>query len=144
MGNKKGGEHEMSSRTIFFFHRCNRKDRSSFKGCTLLQRVLALEGYDIPSLSPLARSLSFLPDATCPTVFGSRVTKDAEIQKSRRARDQKSEARGPFSWGYAGIVNGPAESTTSSSFLAMVLLRQDPFLRALRLRSSLPRMYRGP
>lgn len=135
----------MSSRTIFFFFvvviaKIARHSRVArcFKGFSLWK------GTNIPSLSPLARSLSFLPDATCPTVFGSRVTKDAEIQKSRRARDQKSEARDPFSWGYAGIVNGPAESTTSSSFLAMVLLRQDPFLRALRLLSSLPRMYRGP
>lgn len=51
--------------------------RDRFKGFTIgvFDFLLLLD------LSPLHSP--FLPRATCPTVFASRVTKDAEIQKSR-------------------------------------------------------------
>jgi len=86
----------MSSRTIFFsvvIAKIARHSRVAhcFKGFLRTGRVR----YPFP-LAVGSLALSFLLDATCLTVFGSRVTKDAEIQKSRRARDQKSETRDPF------------------------------------------------
>lgn len=50
----------------------------------------AQEGYSISSssISLPPPSPFLLPKPTCPTVFASRVTKDAEIQKSRSLPDQ--------------------------------------------------------
>lgn len=86
----KGGGSTRCHLAQFFFCR-NRRDRSPFRGLRVASKGSWLSDRVRVSLPPTilrppfcSSARSFL-GATCPTVFGSRVTKDAEIQKSRRA-----------------------------------------------------------
>lgn len=129
----------MSSCTIFFFVVIAEIARHSrvaccFKGFSLWKGTISL-----PSRRWLARFRSSTLPAQLFSVLGLLKTRKSRNREGPGERDER-----PFSWGCVGIVNGPAERTTFSSFLATVLLRQDPFLRVLQLLSSLPRMYRGP
>lgn len=94
----------------------------------------------------------FSPKPTCPTVFASRVTKDAEIQKSRSSPDQgRSFFLRPSP---LCRFNGPATdlslslsaplSTPFSSLVKVLLLRSPPFFFSrVFLLSSITDFYPG-
>lgn len=114
----------------------------------------AQEGYSISSssISLPPPSPFLLPKPTCPTVFASRVTKDAEIQKSRSLPDQ---GRSFFLRPSALCrFNGPLPdlslslsaplSTPFSSLVKVLLLRSPPFFFSrVFLLSSITDFYPG-
>lgn len=113
----------------------------------------AQEGYSISSssssISLPPRSPFPLPKPTCPTVFASRVTKDAEIQKSRSLPDQ---GRSLFLRPSAFCrFNGPLSLSLSlstplfrSSTVKVLRLRSPPFFFSrVFLLSSITDFYPG-
>jgi hypothetical protein len=132
----------MSSRTIFFSRR-NRRDRSPLGVAHVASKGSRWKGTMSPSffLFAVPSLRFFFGEATCPTVFGSRVTKDAEIQKSRRAPGPE-EREDP--WGCARDREWPRGESHLLALPRDGPSSSEPFLPRVRLFSPRLRIHRGP